>query len=281
MICITNARSRSLSKEEAELKLRERVNKGKEIIEVPIHSENDFDKVTGKYHTWNDFNKELLKRLFSNDELAKEYSDIFISIRKPKSFQQVISNFYKKIEKNICKIESIIERLEMFLPPKTIEQQKLNGNNSKQKVDKKKVFIVHGHDDLAKLEVARFLEKLDLEPIILHEQASKSKTIIEKIEEYSDVGFGVVIYTPCDVGAKNTEKPELKNRARQNVIFEHGFLIGKLGRKNVCPLVKGDVELPNDISGVVYITKDSDGWKMSLAKELKAVGYEIDMNKII
>ncbi|MFM4968206.1 TIR domain-containing protein [Aeromonas veronii] len=148
--------------------------------------------------------------------------------------------------------------------------------------DKSKVFIVHGHDELAKTEAARFVEKMGFEPIILHEQASLGSTIIEKIEKYSNVGFGVVLYTPCDVGAKINDESNLKSRARQNVVFEHGFLIGKLGRKNICALVKGNVETPNDISGVVYVPMDEHGaWKLSLAKEMRSSGYDVDMNKII
>lgn len=144
-------------------------------------------------------------------------------------------------------------------------------------VRKNEVFIVHGHDELAKVEVARFIEKLGFTPIILHEQASSGKTIIEKIEEYSNVGFGIVLYTPCDIGG--TSQNALKNRARQNVVFEHGYLIGKIGRKNVCALVKGEIETPNDISGVVYVGMDaSKGWQMGVAKELKSSGYNVDMN---
>lgn len=143
-----------------------------------------------------------------------------------------------------------------------------------------KVFIVHGHDDGTKNEVARFIEKLGLEAIIVHEQTSSGDTIIEKVIRYSDVGFGVVLYTACDIGAVKSEPENLKARARQNVIFEHGFLIGKIGRKNVVALVKDNVEKPNDISGVVYETIDSKGaWKFQLAKEMKASGYDIDMNK--
>ena len=107
-------------------------------------------------------------------------------------------------------------------------------------------------------------------------------TIIEKIESYSDdVGFGIVLYTPDDMGyAKNEEGTgELKYRARQNVVFEHGFLIGKIGRKNVTPLVEGIIELPNDISGIVYIN-DND-WQVDIAKEMKAAGYDIDFNKLL
>ncbi len=148
-------------------------------------------------------------------------------------------------------------------------------------MDKTKVFIVHGHDNEAKQETARFIEKLGLEAIILHELASKGQTIIEKIEENSNVGFAVVLYTPCDEG-RGKNQSELKDRARQNVIFEHGYLIGKIGRKNVCALVKGEVETPNDISGVVYIKMDSQsGWKMDLFKEMKESGYNIDPSKLL
>ncbi len=114
----------------------------------------------------------------------------------------------------------------------------------------------------------------------MHEQVSNSKTIIEKIESYSDVGFGVVIYTDCDVGAKKLDSENLNKRARQNVVFEHGFLMGKLGRSNICSLVKGDIEVPNDISGIVYTSMDSGSWQIELAKEMKASGYEVDMNKV-
>lgn len=147
-------------------------------------------------------------------------------------------------------------------------------------LDKTKVFIVHGRDNLAKEETARFVESLGLKAIILHEQASAGSTIIEKIETYSNVGFAIVLYTPCDLG-KAKDEDELQPRARQNVVFEHGYLMGKIGRKNVCALVKSKVEKPNDISGVVYIDMDDNGaWKHMLIKEMKNAGYEIDANKL-
>jgi len=144
--------------------------------------------------------------------------------------------------------------------------------------NKRKVFIVHGRDNEAKQEVARFLSGLGLEPIILHEQASAGMTIIEKIERYAnDADFALVLYTPCDHGRGVHEtKVPARNRARQNVVFEHGYLMAKLGRENVCALVKGEIETPNDISGVVYVPFDPyGGWKIEVTKELKACGYEI------
>ena len=167
----------------------------------------------------------------------------------------------------------LAEAKEIIANPKTTEISK------SEPLDKSKVFIVHGHDNEAKLEIARFIEQMGFEPIILHEQASKGMTIIENIEEYSNVGFGIVLYTPCDIGYDKDKETEKMARARQNVVFEHGYLISKLGRNNVCALVKPSVETPNDISGIVYISFDSNGgWKIPLAKEMKSSGYEIDFN---
>ena len=145
----------------------------------------------------------------------------------------------------------------------------------------KRVFIVHGHDELIKTKTARFIEKLGYEAIILHEQASKGMTIIEKIEANTDVGFAIVLYTPDDKGNSkdSVKKGELNDRARQNVVFEHGYLIAKLSRERVVTLVSGRVELPSDISGVVYV--DDSNWQLEIAKEMKAVGYSIDFNKIV
>ena len=146
--------------------------------------------------------------------------------------------------------------------------------------NKRKVSIVHGHYNEVKQEVARFLEHLSIEPIILHEQASAGMTIIEKIEHYSsDADFALVLYTPCDRGrgALETTVPA-RNRARQNVAFEHGYLMAKFGRENVCALVKGNVEIPNDTGGVVYVDLDSSGaWRIEVTKELKAAGYAISI----
>ena len=201
--------------------------------------------------------------------VAMEEADLPDGICMIVSRQEIVTNadYTKKITGRILKeCESLIEE---------------TPNTPKIPMDKSKVFIVHGHDNAAKEAVARFIEKIGLEAIILHEQASSGKMIIEKIEANSNVGFGIVLYTPCDLGASQEKKDELKPRARQNVIFEHGYLIGKIGRKNVSALVKGDVETPNDISGVVYIKMDeADSWKYAVGKEMKACGYDVDLNKI-
>lgn len=145
----------------------------------------------------------------------------------------------------------------------------------------KKVFIVHGHDVAARELVARFLEKMQLEAIILHEQASRGRTIIEKVEAQSEVGFAVVLLTPDDEG-RRCGATDLEFRARQNVLLELGYFIARLGRENVCTLRKGDVAIPSDFAGVVWtMMDDGNGWKSELAKELRAAGYDIDWNKVM
>lgn len=145
------------------------------------------------------------------------------------------------------------------------------------------VFIVHGHDDAMKIKVARVLEHLKLHPIILHEKEDKGRTIIEKFEQHAEESrFAVVLLSPDDVGRLMEDLPEdEKPRARQNVILELGFFVGKLGRENVFVLKKDDVEIPSDWSGVIYTPFDShNGWHTKLAKALKAMGFTIDMNDL-
>lgn len=146
----------------------------------------------------------------------------------------------------------------------------------------KKVFIVHGHDDAAKETMARFVEKCGFQSIILQEQANSGRTIIEKLEDNTEVVFAIIMYTECDIGRSKRDTEEKgRFRARQNVIFEHGYLTSKLGRKRVCALVKGDVEIPSDLNGLIYIDMDQAGaWKYAIIKEMKQAGIEVDANKV-
>lgn len=143
-----------------------------------------------------------------------------------------------------------------------------------------KIFIVHGHDQAALQTVARLIERIGYEAIILSEQANRGRTIIEKIEEHGDVGFAVVLLTPDDVGGKSSES--LQPRARQNVLLELGYFIARLNRERVFTLAKGDLEMPTDFAGVVWQSLDDAGaWKQALARELQAAGYPIDWNKVM
>jgi predicted nucleotide-binding protein len=170
---------------------------------------------------------------------------------------------------------------------KTLEEriadEEFNAENHKPSVQPARntdsIFIDHGHDGEVKQSVARFVENLGLTAVILDEQASQGMTIIEKLERHTDVGYAIVLLTPDDVGGKSAD--DLRRRPRQNVVLELGLFVGRLGRDRVCAVVRGkDIELPSDIQGLVWTEYEGD-WKFKEAKELKAAGYDIDMNKAV
>ena len=157
-------------------------------------------------------------------------------------------------------------------------EEKLECKKVVQAKNFSKIFIVHGHDEALKQSVARLIEKQDIEAIILSEKANKGKTIIEKLEENSDVGCAICLFTADDTGKANKET-DYRARARQNVVLEAGFFMGKLGREHVVYIAKEGIELPSDLQGVVYTNVNN--WQFDLLKELKAMGYNIDFNKLM
>ncbi|TFZ45586.1 hypothetical protein E5C33_08890 [Stenotrophomonas maltophilia] len=143
----------------------------------------------------------------------------------------------------------------------------------------RRVFVVHGHDDGLKETVARYLSRLEMTPVVLHEEPNQGRTIIEKFEQNTSVDFAVVLFTPDDVGYPANSVEQSRPRARQNVVLELGFFMGALGRHRVCVLYSGEIELPSDYGGVLYIPLDRGGaWRFLLAKEMKAAGINIDLN---
>ena len=177
------------------------------------------------------------------------------------------------------KVDSSLEYLKIYTKNMSTGPEKVK----KDIENPPKVFIVHGHNNEVKESVARFIEKLQLEAIILHKQPNKGRTIIEKFVEYSDVGFAVILLTADDVGAKRAESDtKLLPRARQNVILELGYFLGKLGREKVFVLYENGVDIPSDYQGVLFEPLDNkNNWKFSLAKELKEANFEIDLNKVL
>lgn len=272
-----------ISKTDLNQKLQERILIGDELFDRVVNTNEDFLKLQSDYSNWNDYNSEYLKQSFNFP--ANEYKIDYDNTGKyiglydlTSSFSQYLNNLKLRISGKYNNLQKLVTKSEL-LKSSIVEIKKVE--NTRNELNRNEVFIVHGHDEEAQSKTARFIEKLGFKPIILNEQTSSSKTIIEKIEAYSNVGFGVILYTPCDIGAKKEKSPNLKSRARQNVVFEHGFLIGKIGRENVCALIKDDVETPNDISGVVYTKMDNENaWQFKLAKELKKSGYDVDLNKL-
>jgi predicted nucleotide-binding protein len=185
----------------------------------------------------------------------------------------------KSLQTQITELSGLVEMIKTELSlektPKAIPEY--------QPSHSKKVFLVHGRNEAVLHGVARFLEKLGLDVTILREQPNEGKTIIEKFAEFSDVGFAIVLLTADDRGGlANDTFEQQRPRARQNVILELGYFLGKIGRKRVCALYQSGVEIPSDYQGVLFVGLDDAGaWKLSLAKELKACGIDVDMNKAL
>lgn len=180
-------------------------------------------------------------------------------------------------------LTTMLEELELSEVPEVTEG--LGAKDEKSN----RIFVVHGHDDEMRLAVARSLEKLKLDPVILHEQPDRGRTIIEKFTDYSDVGFAVVLLSPDDMGYRNAQSPsEARPRARQNVILELGYFLGKLGRENVLVLYRqaddrqaDDLEFPSDYSGVLYTPFEEGKWQFGLVRELKACGYAVTADALV
>lgn len=247
------------------------------------HAPQDATKTLIRY--FNAINKQK-----TIENLVTEIIEQFIKFKKQKTdFSDIIesASIADFSEENLEIIRQAIKEHELKeFPEVTKTPERVPKEKSKEKEEKEtkrndKIFIVHGHNEEIKLNVARAIEKLKLTPIILHEQSNEGLTIIEKFEKYSDVSFAIILLTFDDYGLSKSST-EKNKRARQNVVLELGYFLAKLGRKNVMPFYEEGVELPSDISGVLYtIFDESENWKLRLVKELKVAGFKVDANDIL
>lgn len=214
--------------------------------------------------------------------LMKKYGEKSYEVKNFKSYPFTLVCFFSSTSKNefidaCCDdLRTVKAIFEQYLED-IQEEHEIVADKLLVKGDYKKVFIVHGHDGELKESVARVIERQGIKPIILCEQANRGATIIEKIEANSDVNGVICLFTADDLGKEKSENID-KPRARQNVIFEAGYFVGKLGREKVIFVSDSNVELPSDLQGVVY--SNANEWKFQILKELKAIGYSIDYNKI-
>ena len=268
-------------KEEAAQRIQERIDIGNEIRNRDIHTGTDLDTAKADKKIWDDYNILMLRQLFDSRSFAEEYEDAHGPLVMVSTLQDSVGVFVQWMDSSITALNSILHRLELI--PESIGEQTIPIDVEAGPSPGEDIFIVHGSNVAAREAVSRFIESLELRAIILHEQPSLGRTIIEKFEDHStNAGFAVVLLTPDDLGAPHDKPEETKSRARQNVIFELGYFVAQLGRDRVCALYKKGVEIPSDYLGIVYIDLDDEGgWKLPLAKEIKQAGINFDMNKVV
>ncbi len=257
--------------------LQRQIEKGKELLSKrPLQSSD---------HTaWDNTTRDFLVRVFGSASpnvnavlYARSYDESYAA-----DYDEFEQDGDPRLVSQIKMLESCIDQLET-----EIELSGSSASVSTESVssmsmrESNRVFVVHGHNHGTKEAVARFIEKLGLDPVILHEKPNAGRTIIEKFSDYSDVHFAVVLLTGDDEGRSRVEASSTRPRARQNVILELGFFLGKLGRSSDCALYEEGVEIPSDYQGVLFVSLDAtEKWRVDLVKELKVAGFEIDANKI-
>jgi predicted nucleotide-binding protein len=264
------------SRKEVATRLRERIRAGEQILERHPESEKDFEAYRSDTMRWWSYNDTFLHHIFVGNSIADDFAAMIpISV---KTNWEHCSFFDLKdvVSSQINKFHALLEQLDLFAEVGILEE-------AAALHDRSKVFVVHGHDEGALQAVARFLETIDLTAIVLREQPDQGRTIIEKFEACARrVGFAVVLLTPDDLGGA-ASSPGQSARARQNVIFELGYFVGSLGRGRACLLRKGNIEIPSDLVGVIYSDFDhpAEGWKVKLARELKAAEFVFDSAKVL
>lgn len=297
-----------MSRESFVKELKKSIDEGRQILEmipkaigqVPcsyygygrksslVYDEGQKKRFIESCKQWIGYNVEFLKQAFDNPN--SEYKGHFEGAGTRSFFtsdEDSVQLEREEIEDKISNLEGLIKKAPL-IPVKVNETKSIEEAVKSKTIEEpdkiknsKRVFIVHGHDSHLRDATELLIKSLDYEPVVLFKEPNGGKTIIEKLErEVKDVAFAIILYTPCDEGRAVGES-ELLPRARQNVVFEHGLMCGMLGRGRVVALKSGDVEIPTDLLGIVYISYDEGGvWKYYIAKEMKAAGLNIDLNKI-
>jgi predicted nucleotide-binding protein len=263
----------NLSRKKVNDALNQRIEMGKSLRARVLRTRADLEAFIAEGERWHLYNIDLLRILFVEAASPDKYAtEEIIAPPRTQPFLEQIDTFKAALATYINRLIYLRESLEIA---DLAHADPITGDS----MDHQSVFLVHGKDDTSRETVARFMEKLNLKVIILHEQPSRGRTIIEKFEHGSQVGFAVALLTPDDVGAAKENPADLHPRARQNVIFELGYFCGALSRTRVCALYVEGVEIPSDFHGVVYIPLDSTGgWKLKLTKELLEAGMQANIS---
>lgn len=229
---------------------------------------------------WKTRARNLVSEINSNSSAAVKLATGAASIategNSRTSFERAKATYIKSLQLTLDAVEN-----DAFGELRTTDPK------SKSRTQSKKVFIVHGHDNALKTDVERFIHQIGLEPVVLHREADKGRTIIEKFEEHSDVSYAFILLTPDEIAytvdqdSKDDGARKKERRARPNVIFEFGYFVGKLGRERVCCLHKGGVELPTDVSGIIYkpVSDNIDTQGFSIMQELQEAGFDVKLTR--
>ncbi|WP_299062071.1 nucleotide-binding protein [uncultured Actinomyces sp.] len=287
------------SKERAARRLLDLITEGNKLCDM-ITDDVDADGIQSiwdDWTSWDDAARAVLGQMFQSDakgfaavmsqhpknEFGRLTSPLIMRARisgvkqlNNKDGQMLTDELRDETRKKVRKLADFRSTLEDYEGSSVSEKD--DSEN-----DMKKIFIVHGRNEGHKFEVSNFIrDATGLRPRILADVASEGDNLLDKLARYVDSSnFAVVIMSGDDFGYLASESDDRKKpRARQNVVFELGFCIAKLGKKNVTVLHEEGVDIPSDFNGVVYISLSQD-WKMELVRELKAAGVDASVDRTI
>jgi predicted nucleotide-binding protein len=233
--------------------------------------------------------RAVLKRIVSNLGDIRTYSGTHNADAARSVHQSVIADLRDILElEDLVVVTDDLGRVQEItaksstLPNDSADLDKKRDANSQRTPSHEgtKVFVVHGHDVNLLNEVRLLLHELEIEFIVLQEEPSRGKTVIEKFESYADADYAIVLLTPDDHG-KPVDANEWRTRARQNVVLELGYFYGTLGRDHVTAVHKNVEEIPSDIRGILNVKWDEQGsWKHQLAREMRHAGLPVDLNRL-
>lgn len=281
----SNSTRLAVERSVAQERIERAIAESEKLLEAATNIENsmsptveDLDKWQKERERWDARNRESLRHSFEGpawaDEFNKAATGAIFRVMNQTEWE-TFTYAREAVGRAANTLQSFLERLEYVGDAADSTIQTATPVDSS---GGSRVFIVHGHDHELRDAVSKLVRDLGLNPTVLDEQVGAAKTIIEKFEENAtDAGFAIVLMTADDVGySKGDKAPDAANRARQNVVLELGYFIGKLGRDRVVALKAADVEIPSDIHGVSYIPANP-GWELRVAKELKAAGLPVNL----
>jgi predicted nucleotide-binding protein len=258
--------------------LSQQLDAGRAMLRQAVIEENPYD-------VWVDTTTEYLGKAFGEgSHNVERFSGVgFLGFYTDTMDEAFFRNHRREsLTTQIAYLEGMIKMLEKEIELRSLPTPEVAPEVAPEPVSNT-VFIVHGRDDGTKSTVARFVEKLGLEVVILHEKPNRGRPIIEKFMDHAqEAGYAIVIMTPDDKGGLATDPPDKYSfRARQNVVFELGFFLAQLGRGKVCALYSPGVEIPSDYKGVGYVELDAKGaWRSELAREIQAAGIKVKLEAL-
>lgn len=244
--------------------IRDMIEKGRVLQNSVIEFEKDLEQSKVGYYSWSKENEEHLRRIFATDDEAKRYKENFALVLKRKIYlSDMVKDFRELVKSKVKHLEAIVNRLTIVTD---IDFDIHHDEISYLSSTDNKAVVLHGSKKIRDF-VAKVLEENQMEAVVLKDKSG----VIDDFDNHEDAHHFIVILSNDDIGAAKSKINNLKPRARQNVILELGYILGKIGSGKVIILYENDVEIPSVLRGVTTLKLTGKSWQKKLAREIQKV----------